>query len=329
MATRRALLAALALALVAAGCLGGGSETGSDPDPGVGDGTDPGGPGEDDEPQGFEAPRWGPGVWWEYNVTRGDETSSVVFAVQEVSDDRYTLLANGTDHAARDAIEDLAYVGPVRTDDLAGLVDGEPVRFFEWPLQDGTTWTTTWNGVERTHEARTTRVTIPGGSLQGAEIESTAGDRTLATYSYAPAVGWFTRLELPQRNLTYELADAGFAYPGNLTRAEATPAAEFTSPAAGIGSFDVPGDAAAVALRLDGGGDQVSYDVSLTDPNGTRHAHGPETCEGCQVRLLDLLEPVPGTWAAEAQLVSVPAGNLNATASIVAAEHVAVQYGSR
>lgn len=330
MAARAALVAFLALAVVTAGCLGGGSDPGADPGAGTGDGgsSGPGGPDDgDDEPQGLQAPRWSPGLWWRYNVTRGDGTGSVVFAVQAESQDRYTLLANGTSHAARDALEDLAYVGPVRVEDFAGVTDEGPVRFFEWPLEDGKTWTTPWNGVERTHEATRTQVTIPGGTLPGVEVTSTADGRTLATYEYAPAVGWFTRLELPQRNLTYTLADAGFAYRGNLTRAEASTALEFTSPAARAATFDVPAEAAAVVLRLAGGGERVSYDVSLADPNGTRHAYGPEACMGCSVDVLDLLPAVAGTWTTEGKLASTPTGNLTASASVVTAETVTVDYG--
>lgn len=334
MASRAGLAVLLALAVVTAGCLGGGSDsapgTGTDPgaDPGGQPGSDPGGGGTDNGAQGFQPPEWSPGLWWEYNVTRGDETGSVIFAVQAESGDRYTLLANATGHAARDAVVDLAYVGPVRKSDLAGLSGDAPVRFFEWPLHDGRTWTTTWNGRERTHTARRTPVEIPGGELPGVEVASTAGGRTLARYGYAPAVGWFTHLELPQRNLTYRIADAGFAYRGNLTTAAASTAFEASSPSARAGTFDVPNGSAAVALRLGGGGTRASYDLSLADPGGTRHTYGPEACMACSVDVLDLLPPVPGAWTAEAKLASTPTGNLTATASVVTAETVAVEYGS-
>lgn len=318
---------ALVLAVAAAGCLGP-DPAGSAPDPDPPSESDPDDPADgDDEPEGFVTPTWSAGLWWRYEVTRDGETGSVTFAVQEKGDGTYTLLANTTDHAALDAVVDLAYVGPVRTSDLAGLVDGEPVRFFEWPLRDGRTWTTTWNGLERTHEARRTDVEIAGGTFDGAEITSTAGDRTLATYAYAPAVGWFTRLEIPDRNLSYQLEDAGFAYGGNLTRAEASTALEAASPAVQAGPFTVPEEAARVSLEVAGGGESTSYEARLLDPNGTQHEYGPEACSGCQVDLVDLLPARPGEWSAELTLASDPPGNLTARVDVVTAANVSVRSG--
>jgi hypothetical protein len=329
---RRVLLLALALSAAAlAGCLGtdsGGTDGAPDadaPDGGSDGGSDDG---EDDEPAGYATPRWSPGLWWSYNYSLAGETGTVTFAVQAEEDDRYTLLANGTHHAAVDVLRDLAYVGPVRAEDLAGLVDGEPVRFFEWPLRDGRTWTTTWNGIERTHDASEADLEVPGGTLPGMEITSTAGGETLATYTYAPAVGWFTRLEIPGRNLTYELTDIGFGYQRNLTQASVSPVFEETAPAATATTFQVPAEADRVAVAVDGGGDRVGYEVSLGDPNGTRHQVGPQACMDCTVDVLELLPAIPGTWSAEANLASTPPGNVTAKAGLVDAEPVAVDYGS-
>lgn len=331
---RRALLLTLVVlaAAAAAGCLGGdGAADDPGQDPGQGDpGGGPGGgdgDGGSDEPAGYATPRWSPGLWWSYNYTLAGETGTATFAVQDEAGDRYTLLANGTHHAAVDALRDLAYVGPVRAGDLAGLVDGEPVRFFEWPLRDGRTWRTTWNGRERVHEARATDLEVLGRTIPGVEVTSTAGNRTLATYAYSPAVGWFTRLDVPSRNLTYELRDAGFAYLGNLSAANASIAFQATSPVAKAGAFSVGAEADRVGVSVRGGGSQASYRVDLADPNGTRHEYGPEACMACRVDVLDLHPAVPGSWSADAAVASDPPGNLTASVSVVDVRSVAVAYG--
>lgn len=328
---RRVLLLALAvLAAAAAGCLGGDSaadDPGQTPDPGAPGGDGAGeADGGSDEPTGYATPRWAPGLWWSYSYRLAGETGTVTFAVQAQSDQQYTLLANGTHHAAVEAVRDLAYVGPVRADDLAGLVDGEPVRFFEWPLRDGRTWRTTWNGVERVHQARAVDAQVLNRTVPGIEVTSTAGNRTLATYTYSPSVGWFTRLEVPGRNLTYRLRDAGFAYRRNLTTADATTAFQASSPTTKAGSFDVPAEADRVAAALAGGGARASYRLDLADPNGTRHEYGPQACTSCQVAVLGLLPAAPGRWTAEATLASDPPGNLTASVSVVDARPVRVAY---
>lgn len=331
MPSRLAAVSLAALALLAAGCLtpdalsddpDGGTDPGDGP--GAGDGGD--GADGDEELEGYAKPRWSPGLWWTYNVTRGGEEGEVTFAVQAESPEGFTLLADDPDHAALDAVADLAYLGPVRGSDLAGFQGDEPVRFFEWRLTDGRTWTTTWDGAERTHEARLGEVEIVGRSVDGATVTSSAGGEVRASYDFVPGVGWFTRLDLADRDVSYEIAAAGFAYDGNLTRAQAEPGLEAESPAVTVDSFTVPEEAARVGVRIAGAADSLSYDLSLVDPNGTRHAYGPESCQECSADVLDLLPAIPGEWSVQAHLTSDPAGNLTATVSVVTVEQVDVDY---
>lgn len=215
-----ALAFALALALPA-GCLGREPEVvtegaeavapGLRPDPEL----PPAGP---DVLDGRAPPEWAVGDWWRYRDGAGNE---VGFAVVAASPAGYVTMATAASTAAYDALSDVSYVGPI-TRDLAGAQHGAPVAFFRWPLANGTTWSTTWDGFELELVATASpAVPVPGGTAAGFEIVGTAGSRVHVAYSYAPVVGFWSTISFDNGSFALELADFGRNFTGDVYAGEA------------------------------------------------------------------------------------------------------------
>lgn len=190
-------LAALALLVATAGCTGGG-----DPD----DTQDPGPPEADGEPANgtaLEAPSWSLGDSWTYRGADGDE---LTWAVTGDAGSDWIVDTTDRELAFFDARDDVSWLGEVRKDDLAGSQDGDRVRFFEWPLEPGKTWTTPWDGVQR-------EVTVDRVEDGTAHLTARQDGRVAVEYTYNADVGNAGRFTFYDENGTtlydLELVDSG------------------------------------------------------------------------------------------------------------------------
>ncbi len=329
MTLRKVLVAILLLTLATAGCV----DTGKDLPSAQGEtGNDPGGlastptddPASEPTPR-YPAPRWSPGLWWTYELSGPDGTSNVTFAVAHSNATHHHVATTDARQAAYEAIFDLPYLGTVRAQDLAGVQEDHVTELFQWPLEDGRSWTTRWGRANVTVEATQRIVDTPVGPRTGFTLTATEGDGTVhARYAYAPAAAWFTHLELPQRNVTYTLQEAGFGAPEGLLEANATTALRLEPPGgAHAGTFDVPPDGRFVVPVGAGGGVLHTWQWVLTDPNGTAHRGEQAPCLGCGGFDATFLPGLTGSWQAEVSGGPPATGSYELTVHVVTVEALA------
>lgn len=186
------------VALVAlAGCIGtdgpaGPTTNGTEADPtgGTGDGngtgpTDPTGTSTTD----LEAPpTWQVGDHWTYQMSGPDIDREATMVVAEDTGDAWVVRTDDRQTAFFDARFDVSYMGPQSKADLAGSQGDAQVRYFDWPLAEGNSWNTTWDGIERTVTVRST-----GDGTADLVARDPEGNVDVE-YTYDAAVGWFSEM---------------------------------------------------------------------------------------------------------------------------------------
>lgn len=200
----RAAVLALALLLAPlAGCAG---SDGSDDDPASG------GDGPANETASLSAPNWSLGDYWTW---RSDQVGEVTYAVTGEDGGDWIVDTTNRDVAFFDARFDVSTLGPVRKADLAGSQGDTRVQFFDWPLEPGKTWTTTWDRVER-------EITVDRVEDGTAHLTARQNGRVAVEYTYDSEVGSFGRLVFVDENGTetfgLRLSDSGSGVPGEPIR---------------------------------------------------------------------------------------------------------------
>lgn len=134
------------------------------------------------------APRWQVGDAWNLKFGSGEPVCWIVVVAATEEGYRQGVWCSSDEEeliAAQIAGYDVRYLGNLSLD-LAGRGDGEEVRFYDWPLADGKTWTTTYYGVE-------VEITSTYDAERGAwDLVMENGDDALLRYDYDPDVGWWT-----------------------------------------------------------------------------------------------------------------------------------------
>ncbi|HEX2066777.1 MAG TPA: hypothetical protein VHI93_08195 [Candidatus Thermoplasmatota archaeon] len=120
----RPAAAALVLTLLAAGCA-------APPPPAPAVGPAPA--------AGLPPPVWQVGDWWNFTGPFG----AFHYVVAGESGEDWILDTDARDLAFYNARFDVSTLGAVRKADLAGSQGAQRVAFFDWPLQDGKSWTMT------------------------------------------------------------------------------------------------------------------------------------------------------------------------------------------
>lgn len=221
-----------------------------------------------------DAPVWSVGDAWDYTGLRGGEpTGSGTLVVAQASAATYTLLATGADLATADAVFDISYVGPVRVADLAGAQEGTAVKFFDFPLRDGKSWTATWDGNAVTIVAKANpSIATPAGTHAGYDITASLEDGTVhATYDYVPALKWWSRIAFSEGwELRIDAAKSNWT--GEALRGVANPLFDLApvgpltnTPAE---AFTVAPEQDALVLILSGFTNIQARAIVLQDPSG-------------------------------------------------------------
>ncbi len=158
---------------VLAGCLGlGGDEVDEAIEPGAG--------AAEASPEtgiSIPAPTWTIGQWWAWE---SPQIGTYTYVVTGEQGGDWIVDTDNEDTAFFDAQSDISFLGPVRKSDLAGSQGDTRVRFFDWPLELGKTWTTTWDGVQRTIE-------VVAIDEEKAQLEARQDGRLAVTYEYRVA----------------------------------------------------------------------------------------------------------------------------------------------
>lgn len=300
--TLLALGGALALVLPLAGCFGGGDDAAEDPrqetlegaaatTPNAGEAAAPGASADGS----FDAPTWAVGDAWAV-APEGGEGEPAVLVVTKAEGDAYTLSTTDPDAAGYDALFDVSYLGRIRASDLAGHQGGKPVQFFSFPLTDGKTWTTTWDGLE----VKLTATWVPAlqtgaGVHPGFAIVGTAEGETYVKYDYVPALKWWSHLTFASGyGMKVQRTFAGWT--GDYLVGEAKRLVD--GPAEPSRTFVVEEGQAFVHVNLRGSSTQHARAWAILDPEGAPHETQESTAAagGGGISVTERLPPTPGEW---------------------------------
>lgn len=305
----RALPALLALVLLLAGCIGGGSE-------GADGATLEGGPRALSEAlPGLEAlvvaeaPAWARGDAWSI-VPEGGEGEAGTLVVTAAESDHYVLATTDEQAAAYDALHDISYLGRIRASDLAGHQGGQPVQFFSFPLTDGKTWQATWDGLPVTLKATwNPAMQTSVGIHPGFAIEGRAGEEPFVKYDYVPMLKWWSHLSFAN-GYGFKVQRVHVDWTGDVVFGEAKTLLERKEGLPNVASFTVEEGQSFVSVALAGSSQAWARALVLVDPAGQPYrSQGPTASAGSgDVRTEERLPPTPGEWRVASPVVHAEGG---------------------
>lgn len=260
MHAREAAALGLALATVTAGCLG--------TVPGLllaSQGTGDPGP----------RPTWSTGDWWSFRVeVPSGGSAASTFVVHDAGPEGYKMGSNGTH-----GFFGIPFHGRLEPD-LDPHVAGEVWDMFRFPLRDGQTWTQQFLGHPVTTEVASAELEAPDGeTVDGYELTVQAYGSRIASYTYAPDLGWLTSFTLRDPETGDPLAwanltDRGADYGNRYLIQERVQEVERSYPGDAPGEAAVPVEAKGtelVASLAASSGPGVA-EASLEDPHGNEVA---------------------------------------------------------
>lgn len=206
----------VALAVLAAGCIGGEEtptnasedvptdavEPSSDVEADAGAGAEEHGAGELGPEDTLEGPNWHVGKSFGYHLfldPNDTEGQHYDFAVVEDQGDAWRLGTENRTLSKMGAINDFRFLGSFDKATLSTTEDGETFQWYDWPLFDGKTWTEQIEYLGESYEI-TYNVTYDpeiqvdqtGHTHPGFSIVGTTGEGDVyREYDYVPEVGWF------------------------------------------------------------------------------------------------------------------------------------------
>ncbi|MEK6976425.1 MAG: hypothetical protein AABY18_08810 [Candidatus Thermoplasmatota archaeon] len=173
------------------------------------------------------APTWEAGQWWTLASDQASGPFTHVVSGEAGTD--WIVDTDSADIAFFDARFDISFLGPVRKSDLAGSQGSERVEFFQFPLNAGKNWTTTWDGF-------TIKINVTSVAAGKAQLEARHANGTLyASYSYEANLGYFRDYSFYGPDGTTvafaaKVTSSGKAFAGDLVRWTLEPAYEFHGP---------------------------------------------------------------------------------------------------
>ena len=255
------------------------------------------------------APVWKSGDAWSISTSGGGAQSEhSVLVVTSDSSDAYNLATTSATLATFDALFDISYIGKIRADDLAGTQGTTPVKFFDFPLADGKTWSTLWDN-------KTINITAKSSGAGAFAITAMDGAKTYASYDYQPAVKWWDRLEFAG-GYVLKVDRFGENWTGEYRVATAKMILDSTTaiPVMTINSQPFTVDAAqtSVILSFFGGSSAYARGYALQDPSNAPYQGNATPADaqptGGGVAFQETLPPTPGTWHIEAPTAHAPGG---------------------
>lgn len=205
------------------------------------------------EPTLDEAPDWQPGDWWEVEVSSPfiGESFTVKRVVTGAEDDEFLvgMPTDGWDERA--LILHVPGFGEVHQDTLGFEVHDVGFQPLDFPLTDGTSWTTSYEGAD----VEATVATNPDGT---ASVHFCC-ERNI-TLTYDPGVGAITSFTLDEGFVAYEVVDHGEGYDDVVTVPHGHDLVFFHGVFAGaVGVREQAPKAPAETVELDDGYDRVSF----------------------------------------------------------------------
>ncbi|GEM_PF-3837197 len=256
------------------------------------------------------APVWRVGDAWETTSQGGGRATLVVTAA---SGEGYALSTDDPTLAGYDAMLDVSYVGRIRASDLAGAQHDKPVAFFAFPMQDGSRWSATWDGLSVVMTATYSPSIATAGGSPGFSIVAQADGKPYATYDYVPALKWWSHLEFAAG---YGLTVSRHVenWTGQVVTATAKEVFNSTTvfPVATLNTqtFHVDERQTFLQATFSGGAKTYARGYQLVDPNNTAYPSGGPATDaqpsGGGVYVSAQYPAAPGDWK-----VSAPVAHTN------------------
>lgn len=284
-----------------------------------------------DKNSSVDAPEWRVGDAWTVETHGAGEPERATLVVASASGAMYEMRSTSEQMATFDAVFDVSYLGDVRASDLAGHQQGQPIRFFAFPLEDGKSWTTTWDGQEISLRAGfSPSIPAPGGAKPGFIIQGTTADgQTYVEYDYVPALRWWSHIVFTE-GYGFKVTAATANWTGEVLEGTSkvlltlAPAGPTTSTPGGV--FMVEAGQSAVTVIVMGHASAYARGLAIVDPDGTEHA-GPVAEESPAPGAVFDLRILPGTageWRVLAPTLHAPGGGFVLVAQQVAMTPIAV-----
>lgn len=222
-----------------------------------------------------EAPTYRVGEHWtvevEFGLSGNQATLERVVAGTQGDDVLFGMPPEGFVHEA--IVVHFPAFGRVNATDLSFDAHDRPLRFLDFPLEEGKTWETQWYG----GTAMTAEVTSVDGATAEVHVEN---DAMTVDLTYDAEAGAVTSFEVPGY-LRYEVVDHGYGYEGDVR----VPANQDLVFCHGRAAVAVPVEACQLVtdsprgpvetVRLPDSYDRVSYALlaaDLADPDGAAGA---------------------------------------------------------
>lgn len=214
------LVAAVLMAVLFAGCVD--SEDPEDPT----SGTDPDGEPQDPMDEGLtadsvvEAPQWNVGDYFGHHIFFGSEDAQGTHIDTVVVDagSSYTLVSDQEEAAKWEAAWDFPMLGTIGSTDLETTAFGADWNLYDFPLQDGKSWTATFNPLFNGPRELTLTATfdpaigtVGQGIKEGFRIEGVNADGAVELITdYIPEIGWYSELTYVDRTVNADATDDDF-----------------------------------------------------------------------------------------------------------------------
>ncbi|HWH07658.1 MAG TPA: hypothetical protein VNX21_00565 [Candidatus Thermoplasmatota archaeon] len=275
-----------------------------------------------------DAPEWRVGDAWTIESTGVGDAGPATLVVVAADAGSYQVRPSSEDLATFDAMFDISYVGRVRASDLAGHQQDQPVKFFDFPLRDGSAWSTTWDGLDVSLRAGfQPAIPTPLGPQPGFVIQGTTADgATYVEYDYVPALKWWSHLHFTE-GYGFQVTGASSNWTGQYAVATAKTLLALASGAgAPAGTFTVDAEQTAVAMLLAGGAEAFVRGLVVVDPDNTEHAGPDVEASPTPAGTFEvvLLPGKAGQWKVAAPAAHPPGGGFTLTFHQVAVQKLAL-----
>ena len=319
----------LVAAIVAAGCIGPSEpvETASvDPAKVLTDALTPPAPGLDRNAS-VEAPEWRVGDAWTIDSSGAGESERATLVVVAADSGSYQLRSTSEQMATFDAMFDVSYVGRIRASDLAGHQQDQPVKFFDFPMRDGSAWSATWDGIEVSLRAGfQPAIATPMGPQPGFVIQGTTPDgATYVEYDYVPALKWWTHIHFAE-GYGFKVTGTAANWTGTYAVGTAKELLRLASGGPPGGVFTVDADQTFVTMTTIGFAEAHARALVLVDPENNEHGGAFHEASPAPSGVFDVrtFPAKAGQWKVAAPVVHHPHGGFATTFQQVAIQKLAL-----
>lgn len=274
-------------------------------------------------------PVWRVGDAWLVDSYSGDEHTAGTLAVSAADASSYSIVTTIDSTATFDAAFDVSYVGKIRADNLAGAQKENTIKFFDFPLEDGKSWSTTWDQTTVNLTATfSPKISTPLGPQPGFLIVGEARGATYVEYDFVPALNWWSRLAFAD-NYGFTVTGIAHNWTGEykvgvsktlLTLGTAAPIG--TTP---VGSFTVDEGQSVVLLALSSHSERFARAFILIDPANQPYATNrisnfENSAEPSREFTTETLPPTAGEWRVIAPTIHDPSASFTLNVQQIAIE---------